>query len=903
MTDTTSNCCAGSSCGQGSERAAFPVPLDKQLNPEWLASLNERGEPERFSGVELDLIGMPIGGICTGQVYLGGDGQLWHWDVFKAYGGGYDGPIDPRGFHYARPLRQKSPIEQGFAIRVRNEFGESVRSLNRAGFADITFEGRYPLAQVDYGDAAFPVSVSLTAYSPFIPLDEERSSLPVTILEYTVTNKSEASQHVSLAGWLENMVCRYDNHEGKGVRRNSIIHGARGSILRCTAEPTPDFDPSSLDAYGDMSLALLSESGSVSSCAIVPDGHSGKTSFAEKVFSGLQEGGPDSATRAFGQKTVGALADEFVLQPGESKSVTFAISWYFPRYTGGTVFFFSMEDIPNLTSLKRHYAATYTSSWDVIFYVSENLSDLSSQTKRWVETWYDSTLPYWLLNRVGANVSTLASQTCHWFDNGRFYCWEGVDCCPGTCQHVWQYAHAIARLFPSLERRLREDIDYGVAFCDDGSISYRGESGIGGVDMKQVRPGQAFFAVDGQLGTILRVYREHLTSADSAFLNRLWPRVRKSIEFIMDLDEDGDGLLDGAQFNTLDTSWYGQIPWISSLYLAALAAGKVMAEEVGDHAFVDVCQSCLDIGRSNLVDKLFNGEYFIHRPDPNEPETMDLTEGSYIDQVFGQSYAIHLGLERVIPKAETISALEALWKYNYTSNIGPYRDQFREVKGGRWYAMPGEGGLLMCTWPKGDCNRSNFDQKVLALDVTSEGYLNECMSGFEYQVAGHMVAEGLVEKGLAVARTIHDRYHPSKRNPYNEIECSDHYSRAMSSYAIFLNIAGFRYHGPKSEIEFAPKLTPENFKTAFTAAEGWGSFAQTLASERLEASVALGFGRLCLESIVLKFPTDRCPQANADIDGKPIDCRVERDEDWAVRIVFDCRITIEAGSKLKLILE
>ena len=117
--------------------------------------------------------------------------------------------------------------------------------------------------------------------------------------------------------------------------------------------------------------------------------------------------------------------------------------------------------------------------------------------------------------------------------------------------------------------------------------------------------------------------------------------------------------------------------------------------------------------------------------------------------------------------------------------------------------MPGEAGLLMCTFPRSDWD---YDQAKGKGAEWAAGYFNECMNGFEYQVAGHMIWEGMVTEGLAVTRAVHDRYHPSRRNPWNEVECGDHYARSMASYGVFLAACGFEYHGPKGHLGFAPRV-------------------------------------------------------------------------------------------------
>jgi non-lysosomal glucosylceramidase len=199
-------------------------------------------------------------------------------------------------------------------------------------------------------------------------------------------------------------------------------------------------------------------------------------------------------------------------------------------------------------------------------------------------------------------------------------------------------------------------------------------------------------------------------------------------------------------------------------------------------------------------------------------------------------------LPRILPEKETRSALASLWKYNFTPDVGPYRKAYPP---GRWYAMPGEGGLLMCSFPRTDWD---YDKAKGKGPDWAAGYFNECMNGFEYQAAGHMIWEGLVQEGLAVTRMLHDRYHASRRNPFNEVECGDHYARSMASYGVYLAACGYRYDGPTGTLAFDPRLSPEDFRAAFTTAQGWGSFSQKRQGDKQSLALNLRWGTLYLRS-------------------------------------------------------
>lgn len=787
------------------------VPADKKLSDAWIKSLFARGEPEILRGSELKYVGMPIGGIGAGQLYLGGDGRLWHWDIFNQHIGTGDS-------HYAKPMMPASPLAQKFSLKI----ADKNFSVDRDGFSEVNFRGEYPLGIVNYTDAAVPLAVKLEAFSPFIPLNTDDSSLPATILQFTLRNTSAAAVEATLSGELENAVCLH-NRNRAGILCNHFVKQDGATMLLCSAQAAPesvvnDSVPlEKLPDFGTMALALLGEADETSGDKSVP--------FTEKIS--------------------GSLGSKVSLAPGEIKTLTFVLAWHFPNL--------SVKD--GFKDCGRFYATKFSSAQAVVEYAAGNFSRLESQTKLWRDTWYDSTLPFWFLDRTMLNTCILATSTCYRFANGRFYGWEGVGCCAGTCGHVYHYAHAIARLFPELERDTRERVDFGLALKPDGAIRFRGER-------------NAIPAIDAQAGTILRALREHQMCADDQFLKRNWPKVKLATQWLIAKDANNDGLIESNQHNTLDSDWYGKVAWLSGLYLASLAAAAEMADEIGDKHFAEQCRKILSVGQTNLVAQLFDGEYFINAVDPKHPNSINSGTGCEIDQVFAQSWAFQVGLPRVLPERETLSALKSLWRYNFTPDVGPYREA---NKPGRWYAMPGEAGLLMCTFPRTDWD---FARAGGTGNKTFAGYFNECMNGFEYQVAGHMIWEGMVKEGLAVTRVVHDRYHASRRNPWNEVECGDHYARSMASYGVYLAACGFECHGPKQHIGFAPKLTPENFKCAFTSAEGWGSFAQKAESGKWKAEIAVRWGKLKLNTVALENET--ATAARVSLAGKSVAAKFAR---------------------------
>ncbi len=602
--------------------------------------------------------------------------------------------------------------------------------------------------------------------------------------------------------------------------------------------------PARHSGWGEMCLAVLE-----------PGAKVGTAAGAEGALSPEAE-----ATFPLGHRDRRAVATVPIsLGGGETKHVTYLVTWYFPQRPGRG----------------RMYANWFDGALGAAEYVAGNFDRLSRETHLFRDTYFDTTLPYWLAARLAMPVANLATETTQWWANGRFWCWEGVCCCAGTCTHVWNYEHACARLFPELERsaRLMQDLEPSAGFdAETGLVGFRSNRA---------------YAADGQCGTVLKVYREHLMSADNGFLAKAWPAAKKALEYTISRDGDADGLIEDSQHNTFDINFTGANTFVGSLYLGALRAAEEMARIMGDPISADRYRGIFEEGSRLTMERLWNGEYFIQTIPEGEADKFQYGKGCLSDQMFGQGWAHQVDLGYLYPREAVRSALAAVFQYNWTSDVGPYNAEYPPF---RWFARAGDAGLFTATWPNG------------GRPETPVRYCNEVWTGIEYQAAGHMLWEGMVREALAIIRGIHERYDGTHHNPWNEVECGDHYARALASWGCLTGLEGFVYDGPAGRIGLAPRMQADDFKAFFTAAEGWGNLVQKRAGRRQTDRFEVKWGRLRARTLVLEVPGDAGDvRAAVTAAGKTVDARLGR-EGPRVILTLDRDVVVEAGQAVEAVL-
>lgn len=736
-------------------------------------------------------IALPIGGIGTGTVSLGGRGNLQDWEIMNR---------PAKGFNPSSG-RENSPFFTLFTnvdgkkdLRLmegpvpfylyEGSSGSTATNHGLPRFSDVSFETAYPFGQVNLTTPQVPVEVKIKSFNPLIPGDIDNSSIPIAIIDFELKNTSNKEILFSICGNMQNFIGEDGSIRKSDRNKNTYRedNGFRGIFF------TSDAVDKAIDTWGEMALVSTSKGDMSYRTSWLPErwGSSILDFWDDLSKDGKLENRTDTLTN----KPMASLAVSDVLPPNGTKTIRFLITWYFPNRTAWAT-----------KPLKNYYATKYSGAWDVLSKTVPQLPYLENKTIEFVEAFCNSEIPIEVKEAALFNVSTLRTQTCFRLSDGSFMEWEGCDdkvgCCFGSCTHVWNYETATSFLFGDLAK-IQRNIEFGVATKDNGMMSFRVS-----LPFEEI-PNFSKAAADGQMGCIMKLYREWQLSGDEDFLRTLYPKAKSALSYAWikgGWDGNQDGVMEGVQHNTMDVEYYGPNPQMTIWYLGALRAMEEMANYMKDKEMASKCRKLFINGSKWTDENLFNGEYYIHKVVVPKQEDIlkeqlvgmgstdygnldyQLGEGCLVDQLVGQYLAHVCGLGYLVKKENVAKTLQSIMKYNYVADLSDHFNDFRS------FALGNEAALLMASYPK-------------SRPANPFPYFTEVMTGFEYTAAIGMLYEGQTDDGLKCITNIRNRYDGRKRNPFDEAECGHHYGRAMASWSSLLALTGFHYSGVTKEIQF-----------------------------------------------------------------------------------------------------
>lgn len=790
---------------------------------------------EKYTGEYTSRIAFPIGGLGTGMFCVEGSGAISNMNIRHKT----EMLNEPTMFAglYLKGVDNGSIVVEG-QVPDWKKFGQPQSTKGYGGtwglprFKDCDFEVKFPFTKLRMSDDELKMDVTMKVWNPFIPTDENNSGLPVAGFEYTFKNKYAKEVEAIFSYNSKNFVDI--RNEGASIRpiENGFIISQKGT-------ETQPFH------QADFAIFTDEPETKVNYCWFRGWSFDSFTMCWNEMSSGVIKENPANMADAPGA----SLYVPFRLQPGESKTIRLYMAWYVP---------FSLVreglepiddvDVPIVpvvnergepagyidTSIQLSdkyrpwYSSRFANIEEVADYWMKNYNTLKEKTELFTDAFYATTLPAEVVEAVAANLTILKSPTIFRQYDGRMWNWEGCGneygSCYGSCTHVWNYAQAIPHLFPKMERTLRET-EFFVSQAKNGHQAFR--------SALPIRPIRHNFhaAADGQLGGIMKVYRDWHIYGNDEWLKLIYSYVQNSLDYCINTwDPKRKGVIEEPHHNTYDIEFWGPSGMINSYYTGALQAFVAM----GEHLEKDMTEyrELLDKSIDYMENQLYDGEYFIQNirwkelqaSDPTKvqsvnsnysKEGLDLLEkegpkyqygkGCLSDGVVGAWLSLVCGLDEAIDRKKILSHLLSVHKYNLKRNLRKHVNPQRST-----FALGDEGGLLLCSWPKGGKLQLPFV------------YSNEVWTGIEYQVASHLMFEGEVEKGLDIVRTCRDRYDGRVRNPFNEYECGAWYARAMSSYAMLQALTGIQYDAVDSTLYIDSRIG-DDFTSFLSTETGFGN--------------------------------------------------------------------------------
>jgi uncharacterized protein (DUF608 family) len=808
-----------------------------------------------FDSEHLLQIAMPMGGLGGGCICLNGIGGIVDFSIRN----NPNATALPDNFNFTDAafallhVKGKEPITRLIEGPLEREKlydqGLQCQGFRKAGFeglprfAECEFTASYPSGEVRLSDPAIPLTVKLTGWSPFIPLDDRTTGMPAAILEYQFTNTSAKPVDFEFSYHLSHLA---RGQSGWNTSRNAVIDGG---IHFYNTEPTD------AQAHASASLTVIGHQPVIKGMWTRGQWFDWIAALWREVSNGEFRPNPGNTDRDLDGHNGGSILLPARLEPGASITFPIAITWHTPNV---------YWSIPLLKVPGPHWhnfsAGQWSDAADVAKELQRDFDSIRGKTFAFRDAIHQSTLPPDAVDAIASNLAILKSPTVLRQKNGNLWGWEGCfttyGSCHGTCTHVWNYAQALPHLFPALERTLREQ-ELMRSMREDGHVIFRSAIPDGPPEDVYIVSGKQHAAADGQLGGVMKVYRDWQISGDRQWLQKLYPLVKRSIDYcIRTWDPDHRGLLFEPHHNTYDIEFWGPDGMCTSIYLGALAAMEAMAKEMNDPHH-DLYQQLYNSGAKLSDEQLFNGEYYQQKVEWEDlhdqsfiqrlqsPGTMDadalriLKEegpsyqygpGCLSDGVIGIWMAKFYGLKCGMNPTNIRSTLAAIHRHNFKPDLSEHACTQRPG-----YANGHEPGLLLCTWPRGGHPTLPFV------------YSDEVWTGVEYHVAAHLISEGMTEQGLEIVSAARSRYDGRKRNPFNEYECGSYYARAMSSYALLQALSGFRYSLVTRTLWFDPKLPTRPWKSFFCTATGYG----TIGLDDHTLLIELLIGELQVDQLVL----------------------------------------------------
>ena len=822
-----------------------------------------------FDGAALLQISMPMGGVGAGCICLGGNGALQDFSIrnrpaTSALADTITGPPDC-GFAvlHVRGDRPVTKVLEG-PLPPGKVYDQGLQSMGyRHGgyeglprFEHCRFTSAYPFGRVDLGDDAVPLTAAVTGWSPFVPGNDRTSGMPCAIVEYQLTNPGRALVEFEFSYHLSHLP---RGASGWKVTRNRPVDGG---VLFYNTVPAHD------ETFGSATLSVVGHDVVTKAMWTRGGWFDWIASLWAEVSTGTFRPNGGNTDRPIDGHNGGSVLVRGRLAPGESTTVPVVITWHVPNVyltqcqPGLPPWYLIAPPVSNVPpgqgpAWRPYHAGQWPDAAAVAAEVRANFAEIRRKTVAFRDAIFEATLPPEVIDAVASNLAILKSPTVLRQENGNVWAWEGcfttAGCCPGSCTHVWNYAQAMPHLFPALERTLREQ-EYERSMADTGAVNFRSALPDG-------PPERTLQAADGQLGGPMKLYRDWHVSGDDAFLRRLYPLAKRSLDYcIRAWDPDRRGGLFEPHHNTYDIEFWGPDGMCTSVYVGALAAVAEMGRAVGDPdapAYAELAARAATF----CDEQLYNGEFYqqrvmwrelkddafakrLEQPD-TDPELLRVLKaegppyqygtGCLSDGVIGAWMASLYGIDTPLDQQHVRSTLAAIFKHNFRPDLWDHACTQRPG-----YAVGHEPGLILCTWPSGGRPTLPFV------------YSDEVWTGIEYQVASHLISAGLVEQGLAVVRAVRSRYAGTVRNPFNEYECGSYYARAMASFALLQACSGCRYSAVDRTLWLSPRLPTRPWQSPLFTASGYGVV-------RLDDGVHLDWldGALTVDRLVVGDGPDR----------------------------------------------